>query len=342
MDLATFQSTPPCGGDQLHPLAHCLQTDFNPRPLAGATSLTKSGFSTLRDFNPRPLAGATLTSRAGSPWRSDFNPRPLAGATTGYNNFSWFPPHFNPRPLAGATVWLIVGGRRPAISIHAPLRGRQSCSQIGKSDIIFQSTPPCGGDDIFADVKSRDRDFNPRPLAGATNLKAARIKLAQISIHAPLRGRLHDLFPADPGGHFNPRPLAGATAPDLWGNQPQCNFNPRPLAGATDNRVSAGRHECISIHAPLRGRHDLIAAGATLDGISIHAPLRGRRKRQRNRSRNGRFQSTPPCGGDSIGVLKETTRRYFNPRPLAGATSHRDGEHQSSPDFNPRPLAGAT
>ena len=35
--------------------------------------------------------------------------------------------------------------------------------------------------------------------------------------------------------------------------------------------------------------------------ISIHAPLRGRQCSNSNRQQRGRFQSTPPCGGDRSG-----------------------------------------
>ena len=34
--------------------------------------------------------------------------------------------------------------------------------------------------------------------------------------------------------------------------------------------------------------------------------------------------------------------KYFNPRPLAGATNGDRGMHTVGGDFNPRPLAGAT
>ena len=36
--LKIFQSTPPCGGDVFGPKAVPFQTNFNPRPLAGATA----------------------------------------------------------------------------------------------------------------------------------------------------------------------------------------------------------------------------------------------------------------------------------------------------------------
>ena len=118
-------------------------------------------------------------------------------------------------------------------------------------------------------------------------------------------------------------------------------FNPRPLAGATKDDEPEGGSDDISIHAPLRGRR-----------VSKSCVLWYRR-----------FQSTPPCGGDRNCAPGLPGSRYFNPRPLAGATM--DVKHeavlkifQSTPpcggdvfgpkavpfqtNFNPRPLAGAT
>ena len=53
------------------------------------------------------------------------------------------------------------------------------------------------------------------------------------------------------------------------------------------------------------------------------------------------FQSTPPCGGDTCGMMPTASGWNFNPRPLAGATLKRSC-HFWKTDFNPRPLAGAT
>ena len=97
--------------------------------------------------------------------------------------------------------------------------------------------------------------------------------------------------------------------------------------------------------------------------ISIHAPLRGRPAFHYRLQSVSPFQSTPPCGGDTVLFGKGRCLKYFNPRPLAGATRParpvvhhiiisihaplrgrptRRGTQKISPDFNPRPLAGAT
>ena len=101
--------------------------DFNPRPLAGATSHKKNKKKGLTDFNPRPLAGATseggismkeLVFQSTPPCGGDqaaicnqkiysyFNPRPLAGATAADRRITEGSQDFNPRPLAGATYWI--------------------------------------------------------------------------------------------------------------------------------------------------------------------------------------------------------------------------------------------
>ena len=143
-----------------------------------------------------------------------------------------------------------------------------------------------------------NKNFNPRPHAGATSSSTAAFFKFIISIHAPMRGRLPVL-------------ILGASGSD---------FNPRPHAGATAYMVEIEGAPSISIHAPMRGRQNLKAARIKLAQISIHAPMRGRLCGFGDRQvvanfnprphagatfslfavhviRNG-FQSTPPCGGD--------------------------------------------
>ena len=141
-----------------------------------------------RNFNPRPLAGATSSSSRGQPPPAYFNPRPLAGATL---------KQFLPTPVS-------------LISIHAPSRGRRAMPLAPRVFMIFQSTPPRGGDDSRGSPSSLYPDFNPRPLAGATSAcssmhrskpfqstpprggdgVSSTLRLASsISIHAPSRGR---------------------------------------------------------------------------------------------------------------------------------------------------------
>ena len=100
--------------------------NFNPRPLAGATTGCRiSGFSSL-DFNPRPLAGATACTPPSTrntsisihapsrgrqqDCRGHQRRRPISihapsrGRPGCGKDCSVIPCDFNPRPLAGATV----------------------------------------------------------------------------------------------------------------------------------------------------------------------------------------------------------------------------------------------
>ena len=77
------------------------------------------------------------------------------------------------------------------------------------------------------------RDFNPRPLAGATGENILGRERPPISIHAPSRGRLHLLLSFRRNGQFQSTPPCGGdrdAGPVGWYRS---NFNPRPIAGAT-------------------------------------------------------------------------------------------------------------
>ena len=121
---AQFQSTPPCGGDVISRRKLVKATDFNPRPLAGATIYNGTYSGKLVISIHAPLRGRQ---------RVCFNPQ---GAN----------PYFNPRPLAGATPKTKPLILATVISIHAPLRGRPPVNKMPSYQAIFQSTPPCGGD----------------------------------------------------------------------------------------------------------------------------------------------------------------------------------------------------
>ena len=177
---------------------------------------------------------------------------------------------------------------------------------------------------------SGSRNFNPRPLAGATFLPCILQVLPAISIHAPLRGRRRHTAVQHQPVYFNPRPLAGATN-DLGFLAFLQKFQSTPPCGGDLAKVSSFNHRSISIHAPLRGRPVSFSRSTALSMISIHAPLRGRhvvpdhlidpghisihaplRGRLAGASANwlvGIFQSTPPCGGDP-------RRRDLSPLPL--------------------------
>ena len=229
----------------------------------------------------------------------------------------------------------------PNISIHAPLRGRPKLQQKKLKVPLFQSTPPCGGDQFLRWPAPSRQNFNPRPLAGATLSRPGFDCRIAISIHAPLRGRpaipyrpiVDRVFQSTPpcGGDYfetirGPGRRISIHAP-LRGRlfikhrfPGHVQFQSTPPCGGDVRSIMVLISSLISIHAPLRGRPAVWIDWQTFIKISIHAPLRGRRRRP----------------GKSKG------RHYFNPRPLAGATFCVLFRWKALFDFNPRPLAGAT
>ena len=72
------------------------------------------------------------------------------------------------------------------------MRGRLEALGDKDASQEFQSTPPCGGDGVIGKIAGIQINFNPRPHAGATGQNLSRAQEAQISIHAPMRGRRLD------------------------------------------------------------------------------------------------------------------------------------------------------
>ena len=165
---------------------------------------------------------------------------------------SW---HFNPRSLAGATPQHIKGVQRNVISIHAPLRERPRYSFSSWLRAAFQSTLPCGSDSSTIRQSTTNDNFNPRSLAGATQVFLFFVVTCSISIHAPLRERhitnklLLVVFVISIHAPLRERPTISHFA-FVYGY----DFNPRSLAGATKANDWAIRCVHISIHAPLRER----------------------------------------------------------------------------------------
>ena len=123
--VGVFQSTLPRGSDRRIAVCFLFSSYFNPRSLAGATSVQPYRHGLADYFNPRSLAGATILNCIGDDRKKYFNPRSLAGATRPFcQRFAAdiisihapsrerhlqfiFPDlyngYFNPRSLAGAT-----------------------------------------------------------------------------------------------------------------------------------------------------------------------------------------------------------------------------------------------
>ena len=169
------------------------------------------------------------------------------------------------------------------------------------------------------------KDFNPRPLTGATAVMVAKAATINISIHAPSRGRLSAAafwasasrisIHAPSRGRLPFPPyqigvlLISIHAPSR-GRQSypdghvgvSVHFNPRPLTGATRILSLPTQLVAISIHAPSRGRPSGKMLDNQLTVISIHAPSRGR----------------------LFAISSLSGSQNFNPRPLTGATRRRE------------------
>ena len=181
------------------------------------------------------------------------------------------------------------------ISIHAPLRGRRLMRYSRRARLTFQSTPPCGGDSSGSRSSGARRHFNPRPLAGATQRCRETVAVSEISIHAPLRGRL-----AEEGFNFT-----------------AVKFQSTPPCGGDDRDEAALLEFAISIHAPLRGRPRF---GKNLQtGINFNPrPLAGATASAGIPCPATLFQSTPPCGGDAHGPVSLTNNLISIHAPLRG------------------------
>ena len=73
---------------------------------------------------------------------------------------------FNPRPRAGGDVNLISNRVSTAVSIHAPVRGATTPQQTKVLNMLFQSTPPCGGRLVIRSPPATMSVFQSTPPCG--------------------------------------------------------------------------------------------------------------------------------------------------------------------------------
>ena len=76
----------------------------------------------------------------------------------------------------------------------------------------------------------------------------------QVSIHAPVKGRLLLWCGVFGAWRFNPRPREGATTYSGTACARMASFNPRPREGATIDELIEDCDTLVSIHAPVKGR----------------------------------------------------------------------------------------
>ena len=93
--------------------------------------------------------------------------------------------HFNPRSLAGATEKIKEMEEIVCISIHAPSRERPSAAFIRSFTPLFQSTLPRGSDPPTLSPRQHVKHFNPRSLAGATQINSQGSAIVQFQSTLP-------------------------------------------------------------------------------------------------------------------------------------------------------------
>ena len=143
-----FNPRAPCGAR----LVACLVTDAqirfqSTRPLWGATIMLALIMEGSREFqSTRPLWGATRSGYGSSILSSDFNPRAPCGARLPLSLFLCAAPAISIHaPLVGRDLLIYATNLTAEISIHAPLVGRdQDVVQIRILDVYFNPRAPCG------------------------------------------------------------------------------------------------------------------------------------------------------------------------------------------------------
>jgi len=168
--------------------------------------------------------------------------------------------------------------------------------------LVFQSTPPCGGE-FHADEGGPDTKVSIHaPVRGRIGHVSRVLGTIRVSIHAPVRGRIR--------------------GPRRCESRPVFQSTP-PCGGECSIFEMDGTPTEVSIHAPVRGRIALADRVAESAAVSIHAPVRGRMIAGSICTESSQFQSTPPCGGESGSGVLLGRAPSFNPRPRAGANQAR-------------------
>ena len=223
LDKPIFQSTRPSRGatERRRQLKLVVFPFQSTRPSRGATSTSRSMVSRPRKISIHaPLAGRDRGRASRAPPRGNFNPRAPRGARP--KSFAALLPiaNFNPRAPCGARRrGCGNGGLNTAISIHAPLAGR---------DCIATLIPTLRGISIHAPLAGRDCCAKSKSLDNT------------ISIHAPLAGRDEEVLPMSCWRlpFQSTRPLRGATRSGCRRRPDGRYFNPRAPCGARQQKCT--------------------------------------------------------------------------------------------------------
>ena len=252
------------------------------------------------------------------------------------------------RPLRGATRFHPRNIGPFAISIHAPLAGRD-VYQTGNIDWSnhFNPRAPCGARPILLRSVYLDRGFqSTRPLRGATPLFAFYVlPESNFNPRAPCGARRRRCrLPLVDTKFQSTRPLRGATGCAGWSASARGHFNPRAPCGARHFPGGVYTNQsAFQSTRPLRGATPLPVSGKRSQQISIHAPLAGRDcAAMRRTTRRRDFNPRAPCGARRNWTLDELIEYLFqSTRPLRGATAPLLRSSGYGTNFNPRAPCGA-
>ena len=208
------------------------------RPLRGATAYFYQTVFLCPISIHAPLAGRDLRIlRSHLTSHTDFNPRAPCGARRQRATYCKGGVYFNPRAPCGARQDATEkAGDKAAISIHAPLAGRDnSAGALSVMRSHFNPRAPCGARPRTGFLPPTVDQFqSTRPLRGATGGRNFLPPFSVISIHAPLAGRDEHttVSPFTRSLFQSTRPLRGATCSATPILPHQLYFNPRAPCGA--------------------------------------------------------------------------------------------------------------
>ena len=185
-----FQSTPPRGGERAAKVnsSHIGQVSIH-APARGRTSSVLAHPRKPMVSIHAPARGRTRRKTDVRYNRDRFNPRPRAGANQVRSAGRCSSSVSIHAPARGRTTRGRVLPTTRMVSIHAPARGRTYCFHRSGFALLFQSTPPRGGERSPRNHPAHYTSFNPRPRAGANFAVGRSWGGAYVSIHAPARGR---------------------------------------------------------------------------------------------------------------------------------------------------------
>ncbi len=212
-----------------------------------------------------------------------------------------------------------AGPAKHRLNADAPMRGRPSFEGIFYLHRLFQSTPPYGGDCSLKCKRSHSSDFNPRPIRGRRHSNTANFQI-NISIHAPIRGRLRIFGMQQKDSIFQSTPPHGGDSVKPSSFRRMAIFQSTPPHGGDKETGTVYLVWSKFQSTPPRGGDRPENLPAVSGKISIHAPSRGRRMGADLRMPPDAISIHAPSRGRPVPGLYPRRCCHFNPRPLAGAT----------------------